>query len=98
VGGGFDGVQGQSRPLAVTGSLTLEGTGTVHIQNPDGLPGRQIQVVLADVAGTVSGAEYADGWAVAIDGVASSVNYRMRVVGTRVVAGFAPRGTLVSLR
>ena len=97
-GGGFDVIQGQAKPLTVTGSLTLAGAGTVHIQNPEGLPGREIQVTLAAVAGSVAGAEHAASWAVEIDGVPSSVNYRLRVVGSELVAGYAPRGTVISVR
>lgn len=97
-GGGFDVIQGQSRPLAITGTLSLEGGGTVHIQNPDGVPGREIQVALATVSGAVVGAANADLWDVDVDGVAESVNYRLRVVDSTLVAGYAPKGTLLSVR
>lgn len=97
-GGGFDVIQGQSRPLTVTGALSLEGGGTVRIQNLGGLPGREIQVVLADVAGVITGAENVDAWTVEIEGVEPSVNYNLRVVNNQLVAGFAPQGTLISVR
>ncbi len=97
-GGGFDVVQGQANPLAVTGVLTLAGGGTVHIRNPGALPGNQIQVTIADVSGTLVGEEYAASWSVDIDGVDPSVNYRLRVVGTQLVAGFAPKGTILTVR
>lgn len=97
-GGGFDAIQGQPKPLTVTGTLTLQGNGTVHIQNPGALQGTQVRVALAEVAGTLAGAEYVDTWAVEIEGVATSVNYRLRVVGSQLVAGYAPQGTLISVR
>lgn len=97
-GGGFDVIQGQANPLNITGSLTLSGGGTVHIQNPGGLPGPQVQVALADVSGAIVGAENAILWTVLIDGVAPSVNYGLRVVGTQLVAGYAPQGTLITVR
>lgn len=97
-GGGFDVIQGQAKPLTVTGTLALVGGGTVHIQNPEGLPGEQVQVAVAEVAGAVVGAENADVWTVEVDGAPSSVNYRLRVVGAKLMAGYAPKGTLISVR
>jgi autotransporter-associated beta strand protein len=97
-GGGFDVIQGQLKPLTVTGSLALAGGGTVRVQNPGGLPGPQIQVALAEVSGEIVGEGNADLWSVEIEGVAPSVNYRLRVVGTQLVAGYAPQGTLISVR
>lgn len=97
-GGGFDVIQGQAKPLTVTGSLTLDRGGTVHIQNPDNLPGNGIQVSLAAVSGTVVGEDNAASWSVEIDGVPSSVNYRLRVVCSTLVAGYAPIGTAISVR
>ena len=97
-GGGFDVIQGQAKPLTVTGALSLEGGGTVRIQNPGGLPGRGIQVALAVVAGVISGAENAVFWTVEIEGVEPSVNYNLRVVDNQLVAGFAPQGTVISVR
>lgn len=97
-GGGFAAIHGQAKPLTVAGSLALLGGGTVHIQNPDTRPGNEIQVTLAEVAGAVEGAENASSWTVLIDGVEPSVNYRLRVVGSQLVAGFAPRGTAICVR
>lgn len=98
VGGGFDVKQGQEKPLAIGGSLTLEGAGVVRIQNPESLPGSAIRVVLAEVAGGITGGENADLWAVEVEGVAPSVNYRLRVVGSQLVAGFAPKGTFLKVQ
>jgi len=97
-GGGFQAIQGQAKPLTVTGTLTLEGGGAVYIRNPGGVPGMQIQVVLATVSGTVSGLENADAWTVEIEGAEPSVNYRLRVVDSELVAGYAPKGTMISVR
>jgi autotransporter-associated beta strand protein len=97
-GGGFDVIHGQAKPLTVTGTLSLEGGGTVRIQNPGSLPGREIQVTLATASGTVINEENAAAWSVEIDGVPSSVNYRLRVIGSTLVAGYAPKGTLLSVR
>jgi len=97
-GGGFQAIQGQAKPLTVTGTLTLEGGGSVYIRNLGGVPGTQIQVVLATVSGTVSGLENAEDWTVEVEGVEPSVNYRLRVVDSRLVAGYAPKGTMISVR
>lgn len=97
-GGGFDVIQGQENPLTVGGALILEGAGVVRIQNPVPLPGNEIRVVLAEVAGAISGAEQAELWVVEIDGVSPSVNYRLRVVGTQLVAGYAPKGTMIRVK
>ena len=96
--GGIEVVQGQAKPLSVTGDLTIEGGGTIHIKNPDGVPGHMIQVTLASVAGAVVGKENAAAWSVEIDGVEPSVNYRLRVFGSVLVAGYSPKGTMLSVR
>lgn len=97
-GGGFDVIQGQAKPLTVSGTLALAGSGTVHIQNPNRLPGREIQVTLAVVSGIVVNEANAGLWAVEVDGLEPSVNYRLRVVDSALVAGYAPKGTVLSVR
>jgi autotransporter-associated beta strand protein len=97
-GGGFSATAGQAQPLTVTGTLTLEGGGTVRIANPDGLPAIAVHAVLADAAGGITGAEHAAFWTVEIEGVPPSVNHRLRADGNRLVAGFLPKGTLVFLK
>ena len=97
-GCGFAVSQGQAKPLTVTGSLTLEGGGTVRIQNPSALPGREVHVAFADVAGEITGTEHLADWTVEIEGASASSNYRVQVKGTKLTAGFAPKGVLISLR
>lgn len=96
--GGFHVIQGQAKPLTVIGTLTLEGRGVVSIRNPGNVPGTQIQVVLAAVAGGIVGAENAELWTVDVEGVIPSINYRLRVIGSQLVAGYAPRGTAILVR
>ena len=98
-GGGFAAAQGQMHPLSIAGNLTLEPGGIVRVSNPDGLPGGQVNVTFAEVTGSIIGAQNLADWTVDIEGVPSdSANYRVRLQGKRLVAGFAPRGTLFTLQ
>ena len=94
-GAGFVVNDAQPNTLKMTGTLTVQGGGKVRILNPENLPGSKIHSVFATVAGGVSASDNLRAWTVEVDGVAPSVNYRVRVFGTQLVAGYAPQGTLI---
>jgi autotransporter-associated beta strand protein len=95
-GGGFECAADQDGPLTAA-AVTVGETGTVRILNPSGLPLTQCRVPFLAYA-ALEGKENLTGWTVEIEGVAQTANLRVFAKDGRLVAGWAPRGTMIRLQ
>ncbi|MFO7936899.1 MAG: autotransporter-associated beta strand repeat-containing protein [Kiritimatiellia bacterium] len=96
--GGLKAVAAGTDTLQITGSLTIEGEGTVHLHNPGGLSESAVDTVIADVSGSIAGDQHLENWTVEIEGLAQTSSYRVKRIGSTLVASYAPSGTLILLQ